>query len=190
MTRLCSIEGCGKPHLARGWCRQHWNRWRREGDPLHQAKKGAPLNFLMSLIGTAETECIKWPHSVINGGYGSVFFDGKRRTAHRTVCRLQHGEPPFPGAQAAHSCGKGHEGCVNPNHLYWATRVENAADMVRHGRSTRGRRHNTILSEADVISIRAQVAAGKTRTAVAKDYGVTRNCISLVCSRTTWGHIP
>lgn len=28
----CSVDGCGKPFLARGWCAMHWSRWRRYGD--------------------------------------------------------------------------------------------------------------------------------------------------------------
>lgn len=33
-TRKCSIDGCEKPFLARGWCSAHWTRWQRTGDPL------------------------------------------------------------------------------------------------------------------------------------------------------------
>lgn len=29
--RLCSIDDCGKPFLARGWCSAHWTRWKRYG---------------------------------------------------------------------------------------------------------------------------------------------------------------
>ena len=29
----CSVEGCGKKVIARGWCSAHWCRWRRHGDP-------------------------------------------------------------------------------------------------------------------------------------------------------------
>lgn len=25
--RLCSIPGCGRTHLARGWCGHHYSRW-------------------------------------------------------------------------------------------------------------------------------------------------------------------
>lgn len=32
--RRCSIDGCTSPHSARGWCKHHWQRWRRTGDPL------------------------------------------------------------------------------------------------------------------------------------------------------------
>jgi hypothetical protein len=33
-VRLCTIPGCGRLHLARGWCRPHYVRWQRHGDPL------------------------------------------------------------------------------------------------------------------------------------------------------------
>lgn len=34
--RLCSISGCGKRHLARGYCRRHYSRWDRHGDPNYE----------------------------------------------------------------------------------------------------------------------------------------------------------
>lgn len=32
--RLCEIDGCTKPHTARGWCVTHYGYWQRTGDPL------------------------------------------------------------------------------------------------------------------------------------------------------------
>lgn len=29
----CSVEGCDRAKVARGWCRPHWKRWSRHGDP-------------------------------------------------------------------------------------------------------------------------------------------------------------
>lgn len=31
--KTCSVEGCGLPHLAKGFCNRHWLRWKRNGDP-------------------------------------------------------------------------------------------------------------------------------------------------------------
>lgn len=38
MTGVCSIDGCGGKHYGKGWCNKHWNRWRKHGDPLREAK--------------------------------------------------------------------------------------------------------------------------------------------------------
>lgn len=33
-TRTCEIDSCLNPSYARGWCRAHYSRWQRHGDPL------------------------------------------------------------------------------------------------------------------------------------------------------------
>lgn len=42
MTRTCSVEGCGRPHQGRGFCKAHWARW-RYGDVRPDAPlRGSP----------------------------------------------------------------------------------------------------------------------------------------------------
>lgn len=31
---VCTIDGCEKPTIARGWCTNHYAKWRKYGDPL------------------------------------------------------------------------------------------------------------------------------------------------------------
>ena len=31
---MCVIDDCDRPVVGRGWCRRHYSRWRRTGDPL------------------------------------------------------------------------------------------------------------------------------------------------------------
>lgn len=41
--KICSIEGCGKTHESRGYCKEHYQQWYRYGDPLarFRAKRGS-----------------------------------------------------------------------------------------------------------------------------------------------------
>lgn len=34
MAKLCSVEGCNNKVDSRGFCKKHYVRWRRHGDPL------------------------------------------------------------------------------------------------------------------------------------------------------------
>lgn len=36
MDKTCSVEGCEGRAIARGWCRKHYTRWDRYGDPLYE----------------------------------------------------------------------------------------------------------------------------------------------------------
>lgn len=42
MDAYCSIDGCDKPVLARGWCPKHYKRWRYYADPNTVYPKGRP----------------------------------------------------------------------------------------------------------------------------------------------------
>lgn len=47
--KLCSIDGCGEKHTARGWCKRHYYIWKRNGDPL--IVKWAPRGPSCSIEG-------------------------------------------------------------------------------------------------------------------------------------------
>jgi hypothetical protein len=36
---VCTIPGCGRPHMAKGWCGSHYNTARKHGDPLFLDKR-------------------------------------------------------------------------------------------------------------------------------------------------------
>lgn len=57
--RTCTIDGCEKPYLARGWCSAHWTRWKRHGDPL----AGGPPRRPMPDRCTADEDCENPPHA-------------------------------------------------------------------------------------------------------------------------------
>lgn len=189
--RLCSVDSCGRQSRARGLCGAHFQRLNLKGDvqadvPLRkQAEDGAPLAFALWAVANATpSECVKWPFANTNG-YGS--FRGV--AAHRFVCEQKHGPPPTPDHQAAHNCGKGREGCINPHHLRWATRSENSADKWLHGTMPFGEWHmHARLTEADVLYARREHTAGRaTKRALANKFGVAWQTIDYAIRGVNWG---
>ena len=46
-TRTCSVDGCDRAHEAKGYCRAHYKRWRKHGDPT-VGKRGRPIGAVGS----------------------------------------------------------------------------------------------------------------------------------------------
>jgi hypothetical protein len=111
-----------------------------------------------------DTGCWEWTGNKLHDGYGILKrFDGTRVRAHRHYFELHKG--PIPnGFQIDHLCRN--PSCVNPAHLEAVTAAEN----TRRGRATK-------LTAAIVLEIRRRVAAGEQQTALAREFGVTKNHI-------------
>lgn len=136
---ICSIEGCNKPHLARGWCEAHYNRWRRNGDPLLDVRsqlvipaevrfwakvnKGGPIPPHRPDLGP----CWEWMAHRNKRGYGRFGITWKRTVlAHRFAYEQANG--PIPdGLEPDHLCRN--HACVNDTHLELVTHQTN----VRRG---------------------------------------------------------
>lgn len=188
ITRACSISGCRNPYHSKGYCWSHYYRLLRHGDPLGgRTPDGEPMRFIHEVaIHHVGDECLIWPFGKNSAGYGTVRVDGKMVIATRYVCELVHGEPPTPEHQAAHSCGKGHEGCISPIHLSWKTPAENKADELIHGTRNRGERcGKSRLTEAEAREILALKGAESLR-AIGVRFGVSRNTASQIHTGRTW----
>lgn len=191
---ICSIPGCAKPVSARGWCKMHHNRWLRHGDtgpakPLKKRwPKGAQSAFMEKLIASDwPDECVAWPFARDGNGRGQVQFRGRCILAARAICILVHGEPPYARSEAAHNCGKGHEGCVNPGHIEWKTVSGNQRDRIRHGTSNRGERQGgSKLTSESVREIRQAYRNGTSVPDLARDYAVGLGTVYDLLNRRTW----
>lgn len=188
MPKACSVEGCGKRHLARGFCNSHYKRWKKYGDP-HGGAIGtgeAQRFYLEVVLGHQGGDCLIWPFARTKAGYGRVQFEGTTHYVHHLVCESRHGPRPSARHDAAHSCGKGHEGCVSAKHLRWALRSENETDKLDHGTDNRGEKHGMArLSQDDVLAIRA--SKGRvTREVLAERYGVHPTHIGAIQRHKAW----
>ena len=151
---------------------------------------GAPLRYYRETVLPYEgDECIIWPYNRMASGYGTLWLNSKNNVVSRLLCEEQEGISPTPKHQAAHSCGNGTKGCVTKRHVRWATRVENEADKVLHGRSNRGSRHGmSKLTEADVLVIRSLQGNEPIRE-IAIRFNVGEATIYDIFARRTWSHV-
>lgn len=148
------------------------------------ADKGATEAFLRAHVAYQGRECLAWPYGTNDKGYGLAVIGGVQKAASRWMCILAHGEPPSPRHQAAHSCGRGNLGCVNPRHLRWDTHKGNQADRLAHGTHNLGERNGkTKLTDDDVRAIRAAPANLK---ALMDQYGLSRGAVVKIRGRQRW----
>lgn len=187
-SRLCSIPDCDKRAFGRGWCQSHYYRWLKHDDPLGgRVRNGEALRWIEKHISHSGLECLPYPFQRDRAGYGLLNLPGMSQGAARYMCRRAHGEPPSPAHQAAHSCGKGHEGCTNPKHLSWKTPPANQADRLIHGTHIRGPRNPGVkLTETAVRQIRG-LKGVLSQSKLAKQFGVTRFAIHAIHTGKKWG---
>lgn len=187
---ICSIHGCGNQSVARGWCSKHYQRWQRNGDPISgRTPNGSLWDFINNIaVPYNGDDCLMWPFGRLPNGYADVQNGKKKEYVHRIVCREVYGKPPTLNHEAAHNCGRGHLGCVNPCHLRWATHKENMEDMVGHGKSTRGRHASAKLTESDVREIRSLRRQVK-QAELARAFNVRVDTISEIQRHKTWSWI-
>ncbi|WP_175475569.1 HNH endonuclease signature motif containing protein [Arthrobacter sp. UCD-GKA] len=126
--KICSIPDCGRTdRIVRGWCRMHYERWGRTGDPLGDPTKhrSSSENFWAQIEKT--DTCWNWTgykHPV--GGYGMTALDGRQGYAHRFTYEMANG--PIPeGMQLDHMCHN--PGCANPAHLRVVTSKQNLENL-------------------------------------------------------------
>ena len=102
----------------------------RRQKPMVNPTKTLP--WLLEHRDYAGDDCLIWPFNRCRG-YGMFGHKGKMLYAHRFMCELVNGPAPTSAHHAAHECGNGDLGCVNPRHLKWKTPSDNQYDRRRHG---------------------------------------------------------
>lgn len=186
----CTVSGCDNAHLAKGLCRKHYTRLYRHGDVDKTiiSSPGEAIEWLKSMVSFDGPDCLIWPFLPKNSqGYASARYDGRQQNASRIMCTLAHGDPPDDDMDSAHSCGKGHEGCVHPKHLRWATRTENHADKKLHGTHLYGEKiANSKLTEKEVREIKESTERVED---LAAKYGISRAHAYDIRAGKRWPHI-
>lgn len=129
----------------------------------------------------SDSGCWEWSRSRRKDGYGQIMYAGKQRTTHRLAYELAHGSIP-DGAQINHRCHN--RACINPDHLYAGSQLDNMRDTVRDGLHCFGDDHpGTKIPDADVPSVLSRLERGETMRSIADDYGCTRRPVRRIKDR-------
>jgi hypothetical protein len=119
---------------------------------------------------------------------GSFWFQGKSRAAH-VVSYILH-KRQLSYFCVCHSCDNSL--CINPNHLFLGTQVDNLNDMRIKGRgvSLPGEGCGmSILKNETILTIRKEFSEGKSKHDLAKQNKTSWTNIHKIVTRKTWKHL-
>jgi hypothetical protein len=137
------------------------------------------------VVSGMTSPCWIWNGTIQKGkGYGQFHYKGHTVLAHRFSYELNIGHVPN-GSLVCHKCDV--RKCVNPNHFFLGSNLDNQLDSISKGRNARGERTGTSkLTEKDVVAIRLD---SRIQREVAADYGVSRELIGCIKRRQAWRHV-
>lgn len=190
--KQCLIDGCGSAVRASGMCNKHYLRVRKHGSPKDNPHSHASLEDRFWRKVRKTDTCWVWEGTKRPHGYGSIQEGGRdSRTisAHRYSYEIHKGRIP-DGMFVMHSCDN--PSCVNPDHLSIGTPSENTQDMIRKGRKRTvaplGDDNGKAKLNEDLVRYIRQ-NDGRSHASLARELGLSPNCIRGVRTRRTWSHV-
>ena len=131
--------------------------------------------------GYGQDRCWDWQGRHDEKGYGRLGWEGRRNVrAHRVAWKIAFGEI-HGELVVCHRCDN--PSCVNPNHLFLGTQLENIADRDEKGRGVKPP-SRAKLTDDQVRQVRAEYERGlTTQQALADRWGVSRGNLSKILNR-------
>jgi len=145
--------------------------------------KKRPLldRFMDKVMPEPNTGCWLWIGAINRSGYGRFIVNGINKIASRVSYEIHKGD--VGDLKVLHTCDV--PACVNPDHLYKGTPLENSNDMIRRGRQRhpKGIKRNVKLNVKIVEEIRT---SNQKASILAKKYKVNITTIYHIKTFTTW----
>lgn len=134
--------------------------------------------------------CWNWIGYKNPQGYGRFWVNKKMVRTYRFSYELHFG-PIQKNKFVCHKCDN--PSCVNPNHLWLGTVLDNSNDMINKNRDKKARGEkncNSKLTKEQVLKIRSEYIPRKVSAyKLAKKYNVNVNTIQKILYRKLWTHI-
>ena len=123
----------------------------------------------------SKEKCWSWGGAGKGNGYGNINIMGRTTGAHRVSYQIFVGDIP-DGMDVCHKCDN--RWCVNPAHLFVASRAVNMQDMKLKGRGAGGNRKH--LKESHVQEIRRRLYAGAAPRDIAEQMNINYATVTAI----------
>ena len=177
-------------------CAKLFNPWKKQAPTkfcsrqcYHLGVNGKPEDRFYKLVGKKNHNgCMLWQGNFIPLGYGSFQLNGKTQRAHRVAYAWAHQlKMPFRKF-VLHSCDV--SACVNPEHLFLGSQLDNIRDMHKKKRGVVGEKSiHAKLNKEKVLEIRKKSKEGAPLKNLALEYNMSMGAISLIKNGITWRHL-
>ena len=135
-------------------------------------------------------DCWNWLGGKWSNGYGRIRNGLKGRLlAHRVSYEIHIG-PISDGLWVLHKCDN--RACVNPEHLFLGTNLDNIRDMIAKRRNSpppHPRGEENVQSKLTSDQVRQIRIDGRTERDIAKSFGVSKSLIGPIKHRKIWRHV-
>lgn len=186
--RVCSVDGCETKHIAKGYCFRHYNWYIRHPDKDFRISLDDEKRFYSYVELIPFSECWWWTGNLSRQGYGSFYVNKKTLGAHRYSYTLNKG-PIDEGLFVCHSCDN--PMCVNPDHLWLGTPLDNARDAMTKGRICMGERAPKAKLTGEIVKRMRDMhyIDGVKQNVLAEMFGVSNPVAHYAITGKTWKHI-
>lgn len=128
----CSVRGCNNSSRSKGWCKPHYDAWRRYGD-AHQYRDRSKLSLWDKILEIGwtidpKTKCKNWNGHLNWCGYGQFRNgNGPLIRVHRIIMERKLGRKLSRKEHVLHKCDN--PSCGNDRHLFIGSQFVNMKDM-------------------------------------------------------------
>jgi len=135
----------------------------------------------LAYVEKEENGCWIWKGALTNKGYGKVNFK-KQKTAIASRVSYELFKGPIEDKLfICHICDN--PSCVNPDHLFAGSHMENMLDMIDKGR------HHSKLTGEEVFELRKLWQNGWSQRQIMDKFKIASSTVSNIVNRRSWRHI-